>query len=264
MCPPDHYSIDYEINPWMHRANAADRELARVQWERLHQLLLDLGAHVELIPQQPMVPDMVFTANAGVVAGTRFVPSNFRHTQRQPESPHFTEWFDARGYEIVPIDPSHPWEGEGDVLDAGSHVFAASGPRTMPAALDALDEALGIQTIRLELTDPRFYHLDTCFFPVDERCALFVPAALSPASIARLGSIFEDLVEVPIEEAEQFACNALRIDDTVVLNSGCHEVEAALRRRGYRCAATPTGEFIKAGGSVKCLVLTLDRFTSAA
>jgi len=262
MCRPAHYRIAYEVNPWMHRENAVDEAAARVQWELLYRVLVDLGVRVDVVQQQPHVPDMVFTANAGLVAGSRFIPANFHHPERQPESPLFADWFRARSYEVLTVDPSESREGEGDVLERDGRVFAASGSRTAPGALDALDALLGQQSVRLELTDPRFYHLDTCFFPVDARSALFVPGALSAASHRRLEAIFDDLVEVPLADALRFACNALRVRDTVVLNSGCDETITALVRRGYRCVSVPTDEFLKAGGSVKCLVLTLDEFVS--
>lgn len=264
MCEPEHYRIAYEINPWMRQTNPVIDDAARAQWRDLNRVLLDLGVRVELVEQGRDVPDMVFTANAGVVVGSRYIPANFRYPERQPEAPLFAEWFTARGYEVVTIDPSHHWEGEGDVLEAGGRVFAASGTRTEPSAIDALDALLGLQTVRLELTDPRFYHLDTCFFPIDARRALFVPSAFSASSRSRLEASFDDLIEVPMEDALRFACNAIRVADTVVLNTGCAQTVAALGRHGYRCVATPTAEFLKAGGSVKCLVLTLDHFEGAA
>ena len=40
MCPPDHYGIEYEINPWMNRSLGAVRELAFRQWQNLHDTLV--------------------------------------------------------------------------------------------------------------------------------------------------------------------------------------------------------------------------------
>ena len=65
---------------------------------------------------------------------------------------------------------------------------------------------------------------------------------------------------MPDADAARFACNALVVDGTVVLNSGCAATVIALARLGLRTVETPTDEFIKAGGSVKCLVLMLDAF----
>ena len=85
LCPPDHYGIEYEINPWMDRTKGAEPALARAQWQGLHDKLVSLGCPLELLPPQPKLPDMVFTANAGLVVGNRFICSNFRFAERRGE-----------------------------------------------------------------------------------------------------------------------------------------------------------------------------------
>ena len=260
MCEPVHYRIAYEINPWMRRANAVEGERANAQWHGLAETLGRLGVRIELVEQGPDVPDMTFTANAGVVAGRRFIPANFRFPERQPEEERFIAWFEERGYTTEEVHEPHYWEGEGDVLSAEAAVFAGYRFRTEFRALDHVDELLGTETVRLELVDPRFYHLDTCFAPLGGGRALYYPPAFSEASRELLAAHFDDLVAVKDADAGRFACNALVVDDAVVLNSGCEATERALRARGYRPVATPTDEFIKAGGSVKCLVLMLDAF----
>ena len=37
MCRPDHFGIEYEINPWMHVAVEVDHALAAAQWQALYQ-----------------------------------------------------------------------------------------------------------------------------------------------------------------------------------------------------------------------------------
>ena len=59
-------------------------------------------------------------------------------------------------------------------------------------------------------------------------------------------------------EAERFACNAVVIGKCVITNTGCDELHATLRLAGYKPIATPLDEFVKAGGSAKCLTLRLD------
>jgi N-dimethylarginine dimethylaminohydrolase len=260
MCEPAYFRIDYEINPWMRRANAVFGERAFAQWRTLRATLEQLGVQVELVAPSPEQPDMTFTANAGLVLGRRFVPANFRHPERQGEAPRFAAWFAAQGYALEHIHEPHYWEGEGDVLPAGDRVFAGYRFRTEEPALDHLDELLGAEVVRLELADPRFYHLDTCFCPLGDGRALYFPPAFSAGACAQLRAAFPDLVAVPEAEALRFACNALPVDGAVVLNSGCPETGAALAARGLRAVECPTDEFIKAGGSVKCLVLMLDAF----
>ncbi len=264
MCEPLHYRISYEINPWMHRSNRIDGARALEQWRLLRARIEALGVTVELIAQAPETPDMTFTANAGVLAGDRFIPSNFRYAERQPEEDHFVRWFRARGYRIEPVHRPHYWEGEGDVLPGDGAIFAGYRFRTEFRALDHLEEALGQELVRLELSDERFYHLDTCFAPLGEGRALYEPAAFTAAGRAELAARFDDLIAVAPEESLRFACNALVVGKRVVLNSGCPKTVRALAERGYEAIETPTDEFIKAGGSVKCLTLMLDAFPPAA
>src|SRR5207244_13289481 len=87
MCAPEHFGVLYEINPWMHREVTVDADRAHAQWEGLVQLLRDAGAEVETIEPHEGWPDMVFTANAGIVNGRQFVPSHFRNPERQGETP---------------------------------------------------------------------------------------------------------------------------------------------------------------------------------
>lgn len=261
MCDPVHYRIAYEINPWMRRGDAVSSVAAHAQWKGLRDALARLGVRVDLVEPGEGVPDMTFAANAGIVIGRRFVATNFRFPQRQPEAERFIRWFEG-SYEIVRIHGPHYWEGEGDVVPCAGRIFAGYRFRTEYRALDHLDEILGTPTVRLELVDPRFYHLDTCFFPIAEGLAAYFPPAFSDTARATLHQHFADLIEVSAHDALRFACNAFLVDRTVVLNTECDSTVAALHRRGYRCVETATAEFIKAGGSVKCLILMLDAFAS--
>ncbi|MGH7844938.1 MAG: dimethylarginine dimethylaminohydrolase family protein, partial [Candidatus Binatia bacterium] len=117
MCPPSHYGIEYEINPWMKRSRQTDAALATRQWDELHRMLAEkLPVEIHLIDAVPGLPDMVFTANAGLVWQNKFIVSNFRHEVRRGEGAHFAQWFRARGFEIVDLPEEYYFEGEGDLL----------------------------------------------------------------------------------------------------------------------------------------------------
>src|SRR5438270_1768579 len=100
MCPPDYYGIEYEINPWMSRSRGSTPERARQQWQALHDTLRGLGVQVELLEPRPGLPDLVFTANAGLVFENQFFSSRFRHEVRARESPYFDAWFTAHGFTV--------------------------------------------------------------------------------------------------------------------------------------------------------------------
>ena len=59
LCPPDHYGIEYEINPWMDRSHNALPVLARNQWGALKDVLHSLDCQIELIPPEPKLPSML-------------------------------------------------------------------------------------------------------------------------------------------------------------------------------------------------------------
>ena len=117
VCPPDHYRIAYEINPWMHVERAANPHVARVQWDALASVLeKECGATLERMEPAAGLPDMVFTANAGVVAGRRVILSRFRYPERQPEEEQFARWFEEHGYAVIRLPHECSFEGAGDLL----------------------------------------------------------------------------------------------------------------------------------------------------
>ena len=87
MCPPEYFGVMYEINPWMHREVVADIDRAQEEWENLAATLRAAGAVVEILPPEEGWPDLVFTANAGLINGRQFIPSRFRHPERQGQTP---------------------------------------------------------------------------------------------------------------------------------------------------------------------------------
>ena len=65
-------------------------------------------------------------------------------------------------------------------------------------------------------------------------------------------------IAIAEEDALAFACNAVNVDDTVVVNRATGAFVKALGARGFEVVQTPLSEFMKAGGSAKCLTLRLD------
>jgi N-dimethylarginine dimethylaminohydrolase len=258
MCRPDFYGIEYEINPWMSRSRGSTPETALCQWGALYEILRGLGVVVELLTPQPGLPDLVFTANAGLVYRTRFFSSRFRHEVRARESPHFDAWFAAHGYTVEHLPEGMYFEGAGDALFCGPILFAGYRIRSDVRGHQYLGRVLGKRVLPLELINPRFYHLDTCFCPLAPGEALYYPEAFDAYGRKVLKTHIPRLLEVSEAEAHRFACNAVVVGKTVVTNTGCDRLAADLGNWGYQVAATELDEFLKAGGSAKCLTLRLD------
>src|SRR5947207_550293 len=143
MCPPEFYGIEYEINPWMHVDQGATRERAQAQWRRLHETLRGLGVTVELMRPRQGLPDLVFTANAGLVFGRRFFSSSFRHEVRARESPYFDAWFAEHGFTVEHLPEGVFFEGAGDALFCGEKLFAGYRIRSDVQGHQYLARALG-------------------------------------------------------------------------------------------------------------------------
>lgn len=264
MCPPDHYGIEYEINPWMNRSLGAVRELAFRQWKTLRDTLLSLGVAVEILDPQPGLPDLVFTANAGLVFHDTFLSSRFKHEVRGRESPFFDAWFAAHGFEVKHLPERMYHEGAGDALFCGETLFAGYRTRSDATAHHWVGNALGVRVLPLELVNTRFYHLDTCFCPLAPGEAVYFPDAFDAYGRRVLSTHVPKLIPVAEAEAHRFGCNAVVVGKTVVHNSRCPGLATDLGRAGYRSIEVELDEFLKAGGSAKCLTLRLDGEEAAA
>jgi N-dimethylarginine dimethylaminohydrolase len=258
MCPADHYGIEYEINPWMSRSRQSDPEQSRRQWHSLRSVLESLGVAVRLMEPVEGLPDLVFTANAGLVWHDTVILPQFRHEARQGETPLDDACFQSHGFQTISPPEGLHFEGAGDALFCGDTLFAGYLIRSDAAAMQWVAAEIGCRVIPLQLVDDYYYHLDTCFCPLSETEAIcFLPAFDEYAQQA-LREHVPELIEVETGEARRFACNAVVVGRHVVLNSGCPQLEAELSRRGYTTHSITLDEFIKAGGSAKCLTLRLD------
>jgi N-dimethylarginine dimethylaminohydrolase len=257
MCRPERYGIEYEINPWMHVEVGVDRDTAIEQWERLHSAYIALGEQVELVEPVAGLPDMVFTANAAVVRDRSAVLSRFRHPERQGEEPLWQRALEERGFDVRVLDRRLSFEGAGDALFVGDRLFCGHGFRTDRQAHREVGRALGVEVVSLELVDPRFYHLDTCFCPLNEQTVLFAPHAFSPASARTVRRLVPHVIEVPPDVAAGFACNAITVGSRVISSLAAEGLTTPLHDAGYDTVALPMSEFIKAGGGVRCLSLPI-------
>jgi N-dimethylarginine dimethylaminohydrolase len=258
MCPPDFYGIHYEINPWMDMSRQADHSVAVEQWRALHDHIVNCGATVSLLTPIEGLPDLVFTANAAMIFRRQALVSRFRHRQRQGEEPYNRRWLSENGFEIVEAPENFSFEGAGDALFCGDTLYAGYRMRSDAAGHQQIGRLLGCRVIPVELIDARYYHLDTCFCPLAAGEAIWYPAAFDEYGQRAIRDLVPKLIEAERHDAERFACNAVVIGKNVITNTGCEQLHAGLAARGYEPIATPLDEFVKAGGSAKCLTLRLD------
>ena len=258
MCPPDHYGIEYEINPWMSRSRQADRELAKQQWLDLKSLLEQVGARISLLEPVAGLPDLVFTANAAMIYRDRAILAHFRHEQRQGEEPLCDRWLTDHGFRVEKLPDDRYFEGAGDALFCGETLLAGYRIRSDIHSQQLIGKLVDSRVIPVELVDTHYYHLDTCCCPLAPGDAIWFPGAFDDYGQQALREVVPKLIEVSADEAHSFACNAVVVGKHVVTNSGCPQLHRDLLAAGYNPHATPLSEFVKAGGSAKCLTLRLD------
>lgn len=263
MCPPHHFGVLYEINPWMHTEVRVDVDGARAQWDRLVANLQAAGAEVVVMEPAEHVPDLVFTANAGLVSGTRFMPSHFRHPERQPETPVFAAWFEERGFELRWLPEHLDHEGAGDALpffDEDGRAVLLSGyrPRSDAAAGTVVAELLDVPVRSVELVDERLYHVDLTFCPLDGRRAICAPLGWDRYGRAVVEALVPEPLWLEDEEALSFCANSVVVGTNIVMPSVPPRVGRILEGWGFAVTESRVDEFLKAGGGCRCLTLALD------
>jgi N-dimethylarginine dimethylaminohydrolase len=259
MCPPEHFDVVYQINPWMRADVPVERALAVRQWERLVETYQGLGHRVDQLPPVTGLPDMVFAANGSTVVGGRVLTAQFATDERAAEAEHHRGWHEANaaalGWRHI-ATPSHVNEAEGDFAVAGNIVLAGYGFRTDSRAHAELAEVIGMPVVSLRLVDPRFYHLDVALTVLDDTPGqaeiAWYPRAFSTSSQSIVRRLFPDAIEVAERDALVLGLNAVSDGRHVVLPREADGFATQVRERGYEPIGIHLGELLKGGGSVKC------------
>lgn len=255
MCRPTTFSVTYSINPWMNQDQPVDLALAKYQWLELKSTIENLGGSVVFLDQHVDLPDMVFAANAGIIYNEHVVLSNFRYPERQPEREKFKSWFINNGYIVHTLPDEFTFEGGGDCFIWKDHLIAGWGYRSDKEAVERVAELLGLKCITLKLQDERFYHLDTCMLVIDDAdTCLYYPGAFKDSDIKKLPF---NMVPVTEDDAKRFVCNGVKIKNNIIMTKPSASLLKELDKKRINVVEVETSEFIKSGGSARCLVLEI-------
>ena len=260
MCRPEHFRVDYAINPWMDVDSPVDPGRALSQWDALEQTLVAAGAAVERIDQLPDAPDMVYAMNYGLVDDDHVAITRFRHAERAVEAEAAEWWFGEAGLRTSRVADAGVGAFEaGDAFLVGDALLVADGPRTDRATHDVLSRALGVRVVPVGVVHPALYHLDLSLCPLDERRAIVAPDAWDVAGRAAVAARVPEPLVLDLDEAFTFAANSVVVGDVVVMPAGVPvRVTRQLERWGFAVATVDVSELHKGGGSVRCMTLPLD------
>jgi N-dimethylarginine dimethylaminohydrolase len=266
MCRPEHFRVEYAINPWMDVDAPLDTELALAQWDALAETLESVGAVVERIAQRPSTPDMVYAMNYGLVDGNHVALSSFRYEQRRPEADAAEWWFGELGFRTTRLADAGAGAFEaGDAFLFGDRLVVAAGPRTDTTTHDVLRRTFGVRVANVPVVHPALYHLDLSFCPLDETKAIIAPAAWDAAGRETVRRLVPEPLVIDEDEAYTFCANSVVVDRTVVMPSGVPpRVARRLERWGFDVVTVDVSELHKGGGSIRCMTLPLDTHLDAA
>jgi len=255
MCRPEHFTVSYRINPWMHPEDPTDTSLALKQWTVLYDTYVDLGFAVHLIDSLPGLPDMVYAANGGFVLDGIAYGAKFHYPERQPEGPAYMDWFRSQGLDVR--EPEATNEGEGDFLLVGDTILAASGFRSDTSSHQEIADIYGRDVVSLQLVNPSYYHLDTALAVIDPTTIAYLPSAFDEASLSILRERYPDAIIATEEDAAFLGLNSFSDGHNVVIAERATTFAKDLAERGYNPIGVDLSELLLGGGGVKCCTLEL-------
>jgi N-dimethylarginine dimethylaminohydrolase len=265
MVEPNHFRVDYTINPYMDIHQQPDPVRAREQWLVLVESLLGVGADVEVLEQRPDAPDMVYAMNLGLVVNRseqerRVVMSHMRYAERRMEVRTAQPWFADHGFatSFVGRDGVGAHFEAGDAFAYADSLVVGYGPRTEELGLKHLATELDVRVRGLRITHPGMYHLDLAFCPLDDTRAMVCPSALDDDSAKALLALVPEPLVLSEEEALTFCANSVVVGRTVLMPACPPRVRAQLEAWGFDVVMVEVGEFHKGGGSIRCLTNPVD------
>ncbi|MEI6728626.1 MAG: arginine deiminase-related protein [bacterium] len=261
MCTPNHFQVEYQINPWM-KPGTVDTQKALDQWHNLVAAYKASGIEVEILDQKKGLADMVFAADQGLIVSKErkiLLLSNFKYTQRQGESLEYKRWFIDQGYRVDTLPKQLTFEGGGECIPWNGKFFIGEGFRNNSDTYKYIEKKYKVEFIPLKLINEKFYHLDTCFFVLNQTTAFYYPPALAEKSITKLEQLFPNLIEFTTQEIEAFAANSVVTENSVFMQTGSQTFKDKVEFLGYTVIQADISEFIKSGGGIHCLTFELDR-----
>ena len=264
MVEPDHFRVDYAINPFMDLGDQPDPARTRAQWDAIVAAITSAGGTVETLAQRPDAPDMVYAMNLGLAlesaAGPVVELSHMRFAERRMETATAEAWFRGQGAQV--FRPGGHGVGAhfeaGDAFAWRGDLVVGFGPRTDALALKHLAADLDVRVRGFRTTHPGMYHLDLAFCPLDSDRAIVCPAAFERETAERLLELVPDPLVITEAEALTFCANSVVVGRTVIMPACPARVRTALESWGFTVVIVEVGEFLKGGGAVRCLTNPLD------
>ena len=274
MSGAEFFSNQAHINPYYHD-ESIDTSRACHEHDQIKQAFVSAGIEVIQVPAPSGCQDGVYTANWGLVRGSKVVLSRLP-LARHAEEAYAQKILQDLGYETILVPDNLHFSGQGDSLPCGKYLLAGTGYRSDPAAQQFVADTLGLELIQLHAVpelnpdghpainstsgwpDSFFYDIDLAISVIRDDLIAYCPEAFTPESQAIIENLPVDKIQVSLEEAQSgFACNLVSTGSTVIMSAQAPNLQSELHHRGLHTITPDITELKKGGGYIRCVSLTI-------
>ena len=228
------------------------------QWDAFVATLREAGAEVVLLDPLPDLPDLVFTANLGLVDAGTFIPARMRHLQRRPEPAHAEAWFREHGFEIRSLGDDVVQEGAGDALPfEGTPSLATVRARRPPPTSISRGSSMGA-SCRSSLPTSASTTSTSSSARWTAAALLSPRRRWTPRARGSSASSSPIRSSSPTRRRQRSARTRSSWGARWSCRRCSPRLELELRERGFEPVVVDVSEFLKAGGGPRCLTLALD------
>jgi len=228
----------------------------------------------ELENSKVKLPDIVFTANAGLCLPRLEKPvillPYMKFQQRKDELPFLKDIFNKLKLDTIQFPGSQdaPFEGQAELkwFHGGSLAVCGYGFRATKKSFTILSRLfkrlygnLAPKLLVIELTSPKYYHLDVAMLEFNERQCIIHKDAISGKSLKKLEDFLGKENVFAIETKDSFCLNAVVDCRNLITHKLTDSSLKPLFEKitGLTVKEVPTTEFEKSGGSVRCMTLDI-------
>jgi N-dimethylarginine dimethylaminohydrolase len=273
----DYFDDQAAINPFMDASIAINREVAAQEHLAIQAALEAAGVKVIKVKPPLDCQDGVYTANWGLERNGTVILASLPNA-RKGEEDYAEQIFQNQGKTVIRIPDGLRFSGQGDALPCGNLLFCGSAYRSDIEAQKFVAETLALTRIQLQTIplldnannpainsysgwpDSFFYDIDLALSilkpPMQGQKGLIAwcPEAFTETSRALLVALDEvDKIEVSYHDATKaYACNLVSTGETVVMNQGAPDFQAAIESYGLKTILLHNPELAKGGGSIRC------------
>ncbi|MFO0592343.1 MAG: arginine deiminase family protein [Polyangiaceae bacterium] len=230
---------------------APEIALALAQHRAYVEALRSCGVEVTVLPPEDGYPDSTFVEDTAVLTSAWGIVARPGAPSRLGEADRMRPVLAERFADLGAIEAPGTLDG-GDICEAGERFFIGLSHRTNEAGATQLADFLAARGRPSTIVDlravPGLLHLKSGIAAVAPDTMVVVSAFLRHPA-------FSEYNLIPVDAAEGYAANCVRVNDRVLVAEGYPRLEAALRGAGLSPLPLDMSEFRKMDGGLSCLSL---------